>query len=197
VTPHLSGNNTLLPTPPGTVPDMVRSSPFPTPPEPSAMPPVPAPEQPLQPPTAMPDLPAGTEALPPPPVRDTIKPSPALKTTASGKVIPGNHVVLPDDLSTISFKPGVENIDTDALPILDKLALILQSDSSERITLTSYAGVGPDTSPRDARRLSLTRALAIRDYLTAKGVVSARINVRALGANVPSGDPDRVDVKAE
>ncbi|MDD5587237.1 MAG: hypothetical protein PHY92_09870 [Alphaproteobacteria bacterium] len=43
--------------------------------------------------------------------------------------------------------------------------------------------------------MSLARALAVRDYLTNKGISSGRIDVRALGANVPSGDMDRVDVK--
>ena len=40
------------------------------------------------------------------------------------------------------------------------------------------------------------RALTVRDFLTNKGIASGRIDVRALGANVPSGDPDRVEVKA-
>jgi outer membrane protein OmpA-like peptidoglycan-associated protein len=80
--------------------------------------------------------------------------------------------------------------------MLDKLASVLQSNGGVRITLTAYAAVGDSTSPREARRMSLTRALAVRDYLTSKGISSSRIDVRALGANVPSGDPDRVDVKA-
>lgn len=197
MTPHLSNNAVLPPTAPGSVPQMVPSSPFPPAPEPSAMPPVPSPEASTETPLATPELPAGTQALTPPPVRDTIKPSSALRPDGTSVAIPGNHAVLPDDVSTISFKPTVENIDPSALPALDKLVMILQANAGERITLTSYAGVGPEISPRDARRLSLTRALAIRDYLTAKGVSSARINVRALGANVPSGDPDRVDISTE
>ena len=59
-----------------------------------------------------------------------------------------------------------------------------------RITLTAYADTANNTSAREARRLSLSRALTIRDYLTAKGISSGRIDVRALGANVPSGDPE-------
>jgi outer membrane protein OmpA-like peptidoglycan-associated protein len=196
VTPRLTTNAALPPLAPGATPPMIPSSPFPSPPEPSAMPPVP-PEEPAEAPAAMPELPQGTQALQPPPIRSTIKPSPALQPDGSSVVIPGNHAVLPEDVSVISFKPNVDNIDPSALPALDKLVMILQANAGARITLTAYAGVGPDTSPRDARRLSLTRALAIRDYLTAKGVSSARINVRALGANVPSGDPDRVDISAE
>lgn len=195
VTPHLSTKAPLPPLPPGSAPQIIPSGTFPTAPEASALPPVPVPDETLHTPTMTPDLPEGTKALQPPAVSSSIKPSAALNAT--GKTIPGNKAVLPDDLSTIGFKPLAENIDNSAIPTLDKLALVLQANSGERITLTSYAGLTPDTSPRDARRLSLTRALAIRDYLTAKGIASARINVRALGVNVPSGDPDRVDIRAE
>jgi outer membrane protein OmpA-like peptidoglycan-associated protein len=41
----------------------------------------------------------------------------------------------------------------------------------------------------------LSRALAIRSYLIGKGVRSTRIDVRALGNKIPSGKPDRVDLK--
>jgi len=96
----------------------------------------------------------------------------------------------------IAFAHGAENIDHDVTPTLDKLVSTLQAHGNVRITLTDYAGLDATTAPRDARRLSLARALALRDYLTAKGISSGRIDVRALGANVVSGNPDRVDVRA-
>ena len=150
-------------------------------------------------PSAAPGLPADTNPLEPPPVRDTIKPSPALKPPAinsEGKVIPGNRFVLDDDVSTVAFTHGSENIGNDILPTLDKLAGVLKAHSDVRVTLTAYAGLDATTAPRDARRLSLGRALAIRDYLTAKGIASGRIDVRALGANVVTGEADRVDIRA-
>lgn len=152
----------------------------------------------IAPPTFAPDLPQGTTPLTPPPIRDTLPPSPALQTDSSGAVIPGNHFVLSSDMTTIAFIPGADNISSDTLPILDRLAKTLMNNSGVRITLTAYADTDTShgVSPRDARRLSLTRALAVRDYLTSKGISSGRIDVRALGANVPSGEPDRVDIKA-
>ncbi|MCH8925159.1 MAG: OmpA family protein [Proteobacteria bacterium] len=45
-----------------------------------------------------------------------------------------------------------------------------------------------------ARRLSLSRALAVRAYLIEQGVRSTRMDVRALGDKVPDGPADRVDV---
>jgi outer membrane protein OmpA-like peptidoglycan-associated protein len=43
--------------------------------------------------------------------------------------------------------------------------------------------------------MSLSRALSIRSYLIAKGVRSTRIDVRALGDQIPGGEPNRVDLK--
>ncbi|MBV8547935.1 MAG: OmpA family protein [Alphaproteobacteria bacterium] len=150
-------------------------------------------------PPQMPDLPAETQEVTPPPVRDTLQPSPALRPAGyddQGNLIAGNHVVLPDAYSTISFQTGVENFDNAQVPTLDGLVSFLKQSSAVRITLTAYAGTGQGVTPRDARRISLSRALAVRDYLTTKGVSSSRIDVRALGGNVPSGDPERIDVKA-
>jgi outer membrane protein OmpA-like peptidoglycan-associated protein len=154
---------------------------------------------PLTAPQSAPELPPDNAPLLPPPVRDTIRPTPALTPPtidASGAPIPGNHFALDGSVSTLPFTHGSENIDPAQVPTLDKLVGVLQQNSGVRVTLTAYAGLDPSSSPRDARRLSLSRALTVRDYLTAKGISSARIDVRALGANVPSGDADRVDVKA-
>ncbi|MDX2028401.1 MAG: OmpA family protein [Alphaproteobacteria bacterium] len=203
-TPSVSGGaltTPRLPTGPlppletGTMPQLKPSKPFAAPPEPSALPPVPAPgESPMAPATAA-DLPAGTTPLAAPMLRDTAETSSGLKATGGRPLIPGNHFTLDPSISTFSFTRGSDNIGNKAVPNLDKLASVLNANGDVRVTLTAYADVGTSTSPRDARRLSLSRALAVRDFLTAKGISSARIDVRALGANVPSGDPDRVDVK--
>ena len=196
VTPRLP-TGPLPPLEKGTLPKLKPSKPLDIPTESSARPPVSL--QDLgEPPSAAPDLPAGTEPLMPPPVRDTLKPSSSLKAPAGdseGKSVPGSRLVLDSDISTLSFSRGSDSIDKDAAKSLDKLAGVLSSHGNARITLNAYAGTAGEVSPREARRLSLSRALAVRDYLTSKGVSSGRIDVRALGANVPSGDMDRVDVK--
>jgi len=56
----------------------------------------------------------------------------------------------------------------------------------------AYAGGGGDASK--ARRLSLSRALAVRTYLIEQGIGSTRIDVRALGNAAEGGPPDRVDL---
>lgn len=198
VTPRLP-SGPLPPIETGTMPQLKPSKSFASPPEPTALPPAFTPdEQGMTAPATAPDLPTDAAPLTPPPIRDTLQPPSALQqpmNDSQGNVIPGNHFVLSDDVSTIPFAHAADNIGNDVLPQLDRLVAVLQSNRGVRITLTAYAG-SSDISPRDARRRSLARALAVRDYLTAKGVSSSRVDVRALGANISSGDPDRVDVKA-
>lgn len=66
--------------------------------------------------------------------------------------------------------------------------------SEDRIQLKAYAGATGSDGGSGARRLSLSRALAVRTFLIERGVRSTRIDVRALGAAGDSGAPDRVDV---
>ncbi|MGN6516391.1 MAG: hypothetical protein ACTHLR_11200 [Rhizomicrobium sp.] len=62
-----------------------------------------------------------------------------------------------------------------------------------RVQLDAYGGPPGDKSS-DSRRLSLKRALVIRQILIEDGVPSERIDVRALGGIDDHGAPDRVDV---
>jgi outer membrane protein OmpA-like peptidoglycan-associated protein len=59
--------------------------------------------------------------------------------------------------------------------------------------VVAYAAGTPD-DPSTARRLSLSRALAVRSALMADGVSSTRIYLRALGAAGGDEVPDRVDL---
>lgn len=76
---------------------------------------------------------------------------------------------------------------------MDSLAHKMTSDESLRIELLAYASGTPDTASR-ARRMSLSRALAVRSYLIKQGVHSTRMDVRALGNNVQGEPADRVDI---
>ncbi len=62
-----------------------------------------------------------------------------------------------------------------------------------RIDLMAYGGTKGDKGS-DARRLSLKRALAIRQLLIDSGVNSGRIDVHAQGGVDDTGPTDRVDV---
>lgn len=72
------------------------------------------------------------------------------------------------------------------------LATALESGGA-RVELDAYGGAPGDKSS-DARRLSLRRALAVRQLLIDDGVPSTRIDVRAMGGADDKGPSDRVDV---
>jgi outer membrane protein OmpA-like peptidoglycan-associated protein len=76
---------------------------------------------------------------------------------------------------------------------LGQLAEILKADESLRVQLLAYAN-SPDGSNSAARRLSLSRALAVRAFLIDEGIRTARFIVRAQGTDTAGGPPDRVDV---
>jgi outer membrane protein OmpA-like peptidoglycan-associated protein len=66
-------------------------------------------------------------------------------------------------------------------------------NGSSRIQLEAFGGSHGDKSS-DARRLSLKRALSIRQVLIDNGVPASSIDVRAMGGTDDSGPADRVDV---
>jgi outer membrane protein OmpA-like peptidoglycan-associated protein len=67
------------------------------------------------------------------------------------------------------------------------------SSPNARVELQAFGGTKGDKGS-DARRLSLKRALAIRQVLIDDGVAPDRIDVRAMGGADDSGPTDRVDV---
>jgi hypothetical protein len=70
----------------------------------------------------------------------------------------------------------------------------MKGNEKSRLQLLAYA-YEEQASPSKSRRLSLSRALAVRSHLISKGIRSTRIDVRALGDQVPGGEPNRVDLK--
>ena len=94
---------------------------------------------------------------------------------------------------SIPFAHAAENIDSVGQASIDKALPALEAVNN-RITLTAFAD-GKNLTARESRRLSLARALAVRDYLASKGISSSRVDVRALGV-APDGLPDRVDLKS-
>jgi outer membrane protein OmpA-like peptidoglycan-associated protein len=94
-------------------------------------------------------------------------------------------------LSRVRFTSGRADIPAQAQATLDALAQRLIT-TTERVRLAAFSGKTGDRSS-DARRMSLTRALAIRSYLVAKGVSIDRVDVLAFGGP-PNGVSDRVDV---
>lgn len=69
----------------------------------------------------------------------------------------------------------------------------LLKDTKSRIQIISFA-TAPDKTENSARRISLSRALAVRDALKDLKIDTARIDVRALPSVGNSVPPDKVDI---
>jgi len=98
--------------------------------------------------------------------------------------------------SQILFAPGAPNPSVDAFDAIRGLAGPLNTAlaaGASHIEVIAYGGNRGDHSS-EARRLSLKRALAIRQLLIEGGVPASRIDVRAMGGASDSAAADRVDV---
>lgn len=106
-------------------------------------------------------------------------------------------VAVPPDVlamkgTSVAFGPAAEALDAAAFAALDKVALRLAAKPDERLELQAHAPrAGENEAP--ARRLSLARAKAVREYLMSKGIAKERILVFALGSQ-GKDNLDRVDL---
>jgi len=98
-------------------------------------------------------------------------------------------------LSRVLFAPGSADLNDDGKQALAQLVTRLEHEGDSRIQLLAYAD-GNAENESQARRLSLSRALAVRAYLIDQGIRSTRVNVQALGIKSAGGPPDRVDAMA-
>jgi outer membrane protein OmpA-like peptidoglycan-associated protein len=149
-------------------------------------------------PEQAPVLPEDEKPLQVPEIREMIKSLEGLDPPvldSDGKIVESNPISLKPEVSMISFRRGSDKLDRDAIERLEKVARILKVYQAQRITLMAYSAVDGKIAPREARRISLNRAMAIRDFFTSKGILSTRIDMRPMGGNVPSGDMDRVDIR--
>ena len=113
----------------------------------------------------------------------------AVGTTAAP--LPGTEVVA----RRLVYRPSSQDpLDTGGLDaVLDQVARMMAETPSLRLQLESYASGTVDTEI-EARRMSLRRALALREWLVELGIRRTRIDVRPLGATAPDDPADRVDL---
>lgn len=122
----------------------------------------------------------------PPKVEDAEKPAVASLPPATGALGDG-------DSMRIVFEHDSSKLPADARDALLALSERLAQQEDLRLQLLAYAG-DADTSASAARRLSLSRALAVRSFLIENGVRSTRIDVRALGNKSTEEITERVDI---
>jgi len=101
-----------------------------------------------------------------------------------------------ESLSTITFDKESAHLPDAARDTLAHLASRMSEDATLEVLVLGYAA-GDEENASKARRLSLSRALAVRSFLIDQGVRRTRIEVRALGNKVPDGAPDRVDIEMQ
>jgi outer membrane protein OmpA-like peptidoglycan-associated protein len=118
---------------------------------------------------------------------------PAAKTAPAGPTTGKESLT---KRSVILFAKDAPDPAAQALGALKFLAGDLNSamtSPNARIELQAFGGAKGDKGS-DARRLSLKRALSIRQVLIDDGVSADRIDVRAMGGVDDTGPTDRVDV---
>ena len=150
--------------------------------------------------TPPPPPPVSTARLPEPPP-DPPKPAaprraaPAPKASQPARMaaVPQTPTIQPGSLRRIGFAPGSAKLSPNAGDALKTVADAMARDEALRIQLLAYAGQADDSASQ-ARRLSLSRALAARSQLIEQGVRSTRIDVRALGNKSAGGPADRIDI---
>jgi len=91
------------------------------------------------------------------------------------------------------FAAESAELPADAVGLLDAVVSRLEAAPDLRLQILAYAA-GTDETTSQARRLSLSRALAVRKYLIDKGIGRTRLDVRALGNRAEDGPVDRVDL---
>lgn len=96
---------------------------------------------------------------------------------------------------TIPFSADGASIPDSANAALDDLVKQMSAQPDMTVRIEAYASGGSAGMSR-ARRMSLSRALAVRSYLLDKGIDATRVEVRALGTP-DSGNKDRVDISWE
>lgn len=85
------------------------------------------------------------------------------------------------------------DLTADGAEVIKQLVSGSPQNDSTTFNVVAYAAPTPE-DPSSARRLSLSRALAVRNALMADGIPSSRIYVRALGGQTTDGPADRADV---
>lgn len=151
-------------------------------------PPAAAPAQPQQPAAQ------GTAVAPPP-----AAPAPTTPRTDTAALPPPPEAappvanLPPSSVLSLVFPADTTNLPDAADAVVDRIVERLRASDTARLQLRSYASGTPDTA-REARQRALARALALRERLTAFGIRSTRVDVRALGLDEGGGVPDRIDV---
>jgi outer membrane protein OmpA-like peptidoglycan-associated protein len=137
-------------------------------------------------PTAPPDM-VAVAPVPPPPPQATPPPPPPISEGATSAALTTSAGL------RVTFGAGQADLSPASAEAIRTIVRSAPVGDTTSFNVVAYAA-GTSEDPSTARRLSLSRALAVRSALMADGVASSRIYVRALGATGGDDTPDRVDL---
>jgi outer membrane protein OmpA-like peptidoglycan-associated protein len=143
-------------------------------------------------PSTAPMAPLVTASKPPAALPLPAAAPPAAPLAAPSAPSLADHVA-PNASLRIAFASGQADLSPDSTQTIRQFAGTAPKSDAAAFSVAAYAAGNPDDAST-ARRLSLSRALAVRDALIQDGVPSARIYVRALGSKAGDGPADRVDI---
>jgi outer membrane protein OmpA-like peptidoglycan-associated protein len=168
---------------------------------------------PAQPRVLKPALPQKKPAITPPPVEPEMEP---VQETAIPQTKPPRRILkdeeAPETLEeeprkadrapsivpsleelTLNFDGNICDVDGTGAEKLDNIIAQMKQMPDLRLQVRAYA-TGEDGTNSSARRISLSRALAVRAYLMDNGIKPIRVDVRALGTETDKTPLDRVDL---
>ncbi|HEY7579831.1 MAG TPA: OmpA family protein [Acetobacteraceae bacterium] len=155
-----------------------------------AAPPATTPASPAPPPATLPTAAPPTIALapvaPPQPTEAAPPPPPISDSAATAATSTSTGL-------RVTFGAGQADLSPSSAAAIKQLVEAAPPGPNTSFNVVAYAAGTPE-DPSTARRLSLSRALAVRSALMADGISSTRIFVRALGAASGDEPPDRVDL---
>ncbi|WP_048862727.1 OmpA family protein, partial [Acidisphaera rubrifaciens] len=93
----------------------------------------------------------------------------------------------------VMFQANHADLTPDTIEALKRFAASVPHAPDVTLDVRAYAATAAD-DPSAARRLSLSRSLAVRSVLMAEGFPSDRIFLRALGPHFSQGPADRCDI---
>ncbi len=140
---------------------------------------------------ARPPAVASIPPVQPPPAPANLAPPPAPPVAAAAKTV---AATVPAGLQ-LTFAPGESDLSPDSAAAIKRFVQASPTGKPTTFNVLAYAANVPN-DPSAPRRLSLSRAIAVRTAMVADGVASAAIYMRALGARGAGGPPDRVDISA-
>jgi len=132
-----------------------------------------------------------SEELPPAPVAE-----PAAVASSEAKpaaAAPAKRAATADAGHSIVFAKGSAELPGGADRVLEPLVRALAADPKALLDVDAYAA-GGEAGKESARRLALSRGLAVRRYLESHGIEGARAAIDARDADTEGGPADRVDL---